>query len=311
MIVVALAGMMLLLLPGAADRLGRRLHPAEWARLCAIALTGGTILLETVLVLRATAGMLRAVGLHSFAHACDRVLGPLVVGGTPATFLAAAAGIGLPTAAGLAAGRERQLRRRLTDDLWLGHRRTIAGQPVVELPVQRPLAVSFDDGKPTIVISSGMFDLLSSDEITAVVRHEVVHLRHHHQRLHTSARRIAPLLGLPGIRQSSAALHLSVERWADEDACADSPAMRDALRRSLLRLAHLPTVPAGATQFAEARTVAARIEALASTPRPVRATLHALLYLPGTAALLIAAAALYQWANQTRSLLAMAGRCPV
>ena len=311
MIVVALAGMILLLLPGVADRLGRRLRPAEWARLCATALTGGTILLEAVLVLRATPGVLRAIGLHSFAHACDRVLGPLVVGGTPATFLAAATGIALPTAAGFAAMRECRLRRRLADDLWLGRRHIIDGYRVVELPLQRPLAVSFDDGQPTIVISSGLLELLSTDEITAVVRHEAAHLRHHHQRLHAAARLIAPLRGLPGIRQSSAALNLSVERWADEDACTGSPAIREALRTSLLRLAQLPGGLAGATQFAEAHTVAARVDALAATRRPVNAQVHALLYLPGTAALLVAAPAIYQWANQTRSLLTMAGRCPV
>jgi beta-lactamase regulating signal transducer with metallopeptidase domain len=225
--------------------------------------------------------------------------------------LAAAAGIGLPTAAGLAARRERRLRRRLADDLWLGRRHVIDGYRVVELPLQRPFAVSFDDGQPTIVISTGLLELLSADEITAVVRHEAAHLRHHHQRLHAAARLISPLLVLPGIRRSSAALNLSVERWADEDACTGSPTIRVALRTSLLRLAHLPSGLAGATAFAKAHTVAARLDALAATPRPVSAPVHALLYLPGTAALLVAAPAIYQWANRTGSLLTMAGRCPV
>lgn len=311
MIVVALAGVVLLVLPGVADRLGRRLRPAEWARLCAIALTGGMIFLEAVLVLRATPGVLRAIGLHSFAHACDRLLGPLVVGGTPATFLAAAMSIALPAAAAVAAMRDRRLRCRLAHDLWLGRRHIIDGYRVVELPLQRPLAVSFDDGQPTIVVSSGLLELLSADEITAVVRHEAAHLRHRHQQLQTAARLIAPLRCLPGIRQSSAALNLSVERWADEDACGGSPTIREALRSSLLRLAHLPSGLAGAAQFAEAHTVAARIDALAANPRPVNVQVHALLYLPGTATLLVAAPAIFQWANQTRSLFTMAGRCPV
>lgn len=313
MILVPIAAAIgLLLLPCAAARFGRRLAPAEWARLCAIALTGGAILLETVLVLRATTGILRAAGLHSFAHACDRVLGPLVVGGTPVSWAAAIAAIALPTAAAIASRRARRLRRRLTDDLWLGRRQTIAGHRIIELPIQRPLAISFDDGRPTIVVSSGLLDLLSADEVTAVVRHEAAHLRHHHQRLLVMGTLAAPLLGrLPGLRRSFTELNLTVERWADNDACADWPAGRDALRTSLLRLANLPTGLVGATQFADAQTVAARLESLRTTPRPVPAPVHALLYLPGILAVLAASPPLYQWLDHTRALLALTGRCPV
>lgn len=298
----------LLLLPAAMDQVGRRLAPREWAWLCAIAIAAGAALVEAVLVLRAAPGVFAAVGLDAFAQACSRVLGPLVAGGPGVTWAAAVAAVALPVTAFAALGRARRLRRRLASDLWLGERHRIAGHPVVVLPVARPLAASFHHRARVIVVSRGLSQLLSPDELAAVVRHEAAHLDHRHQRFQAVTVAARPLLGrLPGVRRSLAALELAVERWADDVASGYDEDGRDAVRRSLLRLAGIAPVT-GVAAFADPSTVAARLDALSAPPPPVPAMLHPLVYVPGAVAAAVATP-LLGWAGQTTAVLALAGRC--
>lgn len=308
--VVAVAAFGLLVLPGVTERYGARLAPREWAWLCALALGSGIVLIEAALVLRAAPGVLDAAGVEGFAAACARVVEPLLAGGPVVTWVAAAGAVGLAVAAGRAVCRARRGRRRLAEDLWLGGHRRIAGHDVVILPVDRPFAASFDDGTATIVLSDGLLDRLGADEIDAVVRHEAAHLAHRHQRLLTVAAAVEPLLGrLPGVRRSLAALHLALERGADEDAASASPDGRDTVRRGLLRLLELPAPPTGAAAFLDARTVAARVRALADPPPPATTAAHVGLYIPGLAACALVVPGLYQWGDQLRVVAAMAGSC--
>lgn len=306
------AAVALVAMPGVLDRFGRRLAPREWAWLCAAALGGGLVLLELTLVLRTLPPMLRAAGIGWMASACERMLGPLMAGGTAGSWGAGMAAVALPAAALVVWRRGRRTRDRIAEDLWLGEARVIAGNPVVVLPVARPLALSFQrDGEQFIVVSDGLLALLDDGQAAAVVRHEAAHLRYRHQRLLAIVAVAEHVLGwLPPVARSAAALHLAVERWADDDAAGTTPASRLAVRDSLLALAGMSPV-LDAAGFTDARTVVARIRALeAPSPRPAIGA-HLLLYVPGGAAGAIAAPALVAWGGHARMIVAMAGRCAI
>jgi hypothetical protein len=315
-LVVAVAASALLVLPAATQRFGRRLAPGEWTWLAALALAAGAGLLELALVLRSVPAVLNAAGVDAVADACTRAFRPLLSGGPLVSWAAAAAAVLLAVTGTVAAVRGRRLRRRLAADLWLGDHVCIAGHDVVVLPVDRPLAASFEGPEPVIVASRGLIDRLPTEEVDVVVLHEAAHLAHRHQRLLTLTDVVAPILGrMPVIWRSLAAVRLAVERWADEEASAGSPERRAALRRSLLRLldnadaADLPPGFAASAAFAEARTVVARVDALAASPTPVASAAHAALYLPGTGAAVAIAAGLYQWGDQLRTVVVLTGRC--
>lgn len=307
---VAVAALALLVLPGLAGRVGTRLAPGEWAWLCALALGAGALVLEVALVLRAAPGVLDAAGVDTVAAACSRVIAPLLVGGPVVTWAAAVAAVALAAAAVAAVAGGRRVRLRLAADLWLGESRRIAGHDVIVLPLSRPLAASFATDRGTIVVSSGLLDRLAPEEVDAVVGHEAAHLARRHHRHLTVAAAVAPLLGrLPGVGRSLAALHLALERCADEDAAAGTAGGRDVLRRCLLRLLDLPAPPAGLAAFAEARTIAARVEALAAAPPTAGTAAHLAMYAPGVAVAGVAGPGLYQWGGQFHTVVAMAGRC--
>lgn len=313
LLVVAAAGLALLALPRAAEGLGRRLRPSEWARLCAVALTGGISLVELALLLRAAPTLLHAAGVGAVAAACGRLLGPLMVGGPIVGWASAVAAAAVPAVGLVVWHRGRQARSRVAADLWLAEDRIVGGHRVEVLPIDRPFAMSFEcPGRGGVIVATeGLFGLLDAEEAAAVVRHEAAHLRHRHQRLLTLATAIRQILGwIRPIRRSAAALHLAVERWADEDAAQPSPRARRALRDSLLRLVGCPPA-AGVAAIADARTVLARIEALDAAPPAPPAPLHTLLYAPGTAIGLAATPAVASWGGQIQTVLAAAGRCPI
>ena len=310
MIAALAAGLTLLALPAALARVGRRLAPGEWAWLCAAALGSGALLIEAVLLLRAAPGVLAVAGFDAFAAACSRVLGPLVAGGPLVTSIAAAAAAALPAAAVLAAVRTRRVRQRLAGELWLGDERNVAGHAVVVLPVERAIAVSFRAPYPVIVLSQGLLDGLAPDELAVVIDHEAAHLDHRHQRLQAVRVALAPMVGrLPVIRRSLAALDLALERWADETAAGCEPTRRDLLRRALLNLTGLAPSSAGVAGFADAATLAARLDALDTPPAPLATITHPLLYAPGIAIAGLALPLVADRIDRTVAVVGMAGRC--
>lgn len=313
MLAVVGVALTLLALPGITRPVGRRLPPPEWAWLCALSLAGGLALLELALVLRSAPPVLRAMGVGWLASACERLLGPLLAGGPALSWAAGAAAGAMPAAAALAWRQGARMRRRLAAELWLAERRVIGGHTVVLLPVERPFAASFECGQhgQAIVVSDSLLSALEPAQAEAVVRHEAAHLRCGHQRLLTLATAAEMVLGwFPAVAGSAAELRLAVERWADEQAALPSPAARRAVRDSLVVLAGLASGPGLAT-FADARTVAARITALeAPPPRPPLGQ-HALLYLPGSVAGLVAMPALLAWGRHFHMVLMMSGRCPI
>lgn len=306
------AAALLVVLPGALTRFGRRLPPQEWAWLCTIALGGGLVLLEAVLILRAAPTLLRAGGVVWLATACERVLRPLVTGGPAVGWAAGAAAIGLPASALVHWRRGRRLRSHLIRDLWLGEPRVIAGHTVVVLPLARQLALSVAHGdRSAIVVSGGLVRALDGPQLEAVVGHEAAHLAHGHQRLVALAGMAEGIFGwLSPVTRSAAAVRLAVERWADEDAARSGIGGRLAVRDSLLVLAGV--APAAAVAgFTDAATVAARLAALESPPPAPPLRQHVMLYVPGSFAGAVAVPALVTWGGHVHMVLAMSGRCSI
>lgn len=262
----------LLALPYATHRYGRRLDPEHWARLVWAALTTGAIAFEAGLVLLALPTVLRVVGISQLTAACNMLLGHLAPGPGPVGWFAAALAVALPGHALLGWWRTRDASAALSIEPGLGRRRTFRGYELVVLPTTRVLAYSVQSGaRSQIVVSQGVVDHLSTDELTAVLAHEHAHLRHaHQQRLVLAALLESTLRPL---RRSTAELRLALERCADEDAAFDSG--RATVRRALVGLLEPLLAPPALPAFTTADTVVERIDALATPPVP--APSHAVL----------------------------------
>jgi transposase len=89
-----------LVLPALACSLGRRLPPAEWARLCVVLLAVGAAAVEVALLVIGLTSVLDLAGVHEFAEFCERMLGTALPGGV-------LSGLAVAGAAGLLARRER------------------------------------------------------------------------------------------------------------------------------------------------------------------------------------------------------------
>lgn len=171
------------------------------------------------------------------------------------------------------------------------------------------VAYSVDHLGPQVVITQGLLDTLTPQQVDAVVAHEHAHLRLGHPRLllAAAAARLGLRWWLPA-RRSHAALRVAVERWADDEAAAE-PARRQHLRAALVTLAAVDLGGAAAA-FSLADATLERIEAMDQPPRAPLG-LHALLYAPGLAGGVVAVVSTGSWASQARLVLAMAGRCTI
>lgn len=308
-LVLALAGVAVLCLPGLVRRLGRRLAPAEWARLCAAALAGGAAMVETALVLSAAPTVLRAAGVPAVASTCERMLGRLAPGGPAAGWVAAVAAILLPALGVVGVRRAMSAWRVVRAEPWLGTHSRHGHHELVVLPTPHPLAATVPGAPGQILVSDGLVEALGDAELAAVLRHESAHLDHHHHRFLLLAAALDHAVGiLPPVRRSTAALRLALERWADEAAAGDDLETRTTVRRALVAMSEALLAPAMAA-FSSADTVAERLEALGDDPPRPAFSSHVLLYAPGTALGASAVAALATWASNAQFVLAMAGRC--
>jgi Peptidase family M48 len=258
-------GLLLLGLPGALQPLGARVAPSEWCRAVVACLRIGRFSVRVALGLAALPPLLAAVGAHEVAHACHR---------------SATAGLSVPLGIGWVAGvalgasvvrsvrtgrRNATARRCLRVEPWLGRHRLDDGVEIVTVPSADRLAYAVPGRPDQVIVSDGLLGALDSDEAEAVLRHERAHLRHGHHDALVLARDLESWLGwFPPTRESVGALRLGVERWADEDAGSGSEAARPAVRRALVKVVTLAVESTPA--FTDARTIAARLDALAITP---------------------------------------------
>lgn len=79
-----------------------------------------------------------------------------------------------------------------------------------------PFAVAVPSDGGRIVISTGLREILSADELAVVYRHEESHLARKHHIYVGLAKALA--LVFPPLARAEGAMRLAVERWADEDA---------------------------------------------------------------------------------------------
>jgi len=121
-------------------------------------------------------------------------------------------------------------------------------------------------GRPgRIVVTTGLLRSLDPAQRRALLAHERAHLRHRHH-VHQSAAHLAAAVN-PLLYRLPAALALSCERWADEDAA--SVCRRDTVAEALTHAAIGPRLPGPAVVLAAAVTdVTDRVGALrAPAPR--------------------------------------------
>ena len=160
------SGLGLLGLPACARPLGRRLPPAEWARVCAGLLAAGAIVVEASLAIQAAPTMLRTVGLEDIAEMCEHV----APGGAPVGIAAATAAVVIALLAGRAALGVRRRHRTARVAREIGWHGTLGGHRLVVLPSEELVAFSTAGRPGQVVMSRGLITALSDDELAAVVR---------------------------------------------------------------------------------------------------------------------------------------------
>jgi hypothetical protein len=307
---LVVAGIGLILLPGLRAFPFAELPPSEWTRVASASMRCGLLSLRVGLVLGAVPTILRASGVQDLASVCHRMLGPVVPGGAVAGWASAAATVVLGWRSFAARRRAAAAQQAARVDSWLGTHAVAGGVDVVTLPTQRTIAYAVSGYPPQIVLTDGLVEVLTADELDAVVRHERSHLVHGHEQLLALAAAADATVGwLPGVRRSTAALRLAVERWADEDAAAAGEASRPALHRALLKTTArmLDAVPA----FATACTVVDRLAALEQPAPRAAGRARALAVAPVASLSIGVTLSLVVWTLFTHhGLLGAVGYCP-
>lgn len=303
------AGVLSLALPGLTAPLGLRMAPDEWARLGTASLRTGLWALRAGLALTAVSAVVHTSHMAHVADVCHHMANSVLPGGPPVGAGAAAALVVLEAQLARARRASRSAGRRLLVEPWLGRHEDRGDHEFVIVPTDRALAYAGAGTPAQVVVSQGLVDSVSDNELAAIVRHELCHLAHGHHRHLTFAAALDTGLGfLPGVRRSTSVVRLALERWADEAAAAtdDRATVRRALEKVVRSLLAAPVV---APAFTAADTIRARLVALSSGPSSVAARWRlavatpAFLLTAGTTAAVLATPLVHH------SLLNLVGRC--
>ena len=286
--------------------LGRRLHPVERLRVSLGGLALGALVVEFALVLLALPAVLSAVGNQALAAACRRVLGDLAPGGLQIGWAAGALALLLPLLARRGWTRAQTQAEETRIEASLGRHRAVEGIELVQLPTRAVVAYSVDGPEPQVVVSDGLVELLSSEELGAVLEHELAHLRVRHGR---ALRALAAIeAAVPLARWATQPVRIAIERCADELATSGAPERRAALLDALLQVASCDG-PDSVAAFTSRSGVLERARALLVAPptptRMQRVGARSLL-VAGALTAVVAAAA---WAVEAHMMLSMAGIC--
>ncbi len=270
-VIVATIG--LVTLPILARILWRGLRPVEHTRFNLVSLITGTGLLLAALIACATALVLVIDGGLIVTH---HVL-------PWDAFISAVSAVLVAVLVAVLATGWRTVRRSerlLRIEPSVATHKNIGDIDVVLLDTHEPLAYTLGGRRQQVVVSRGLVDTLTNDELRSVVEHEIAHLRlGHHRHLHVIGL-LAPLaryVGLLGRIVDSA--RVAIEQAAD--AHTTDP---HSTKRALLALSGVPS-PLGANGFA-GTAIVDRLQALDDRPGSSTSR-RALLY--GAALLLVAA----------------------
>ncbi|MEV4318834.1 M56 family metallopeptidase [Actinocrispum sp. NPDC049592] len=212
-------------------------------------------------------GSLFAIGLSPYGtdipSACARLFTTAAEGLSPVHISVVALGLALLVAVLVALVMSwvavSRLRHRHRSVLALVARRDPAGREA--LVVDHPLAVAYcvPGLRGNVVLSSGALDMLTDEQVAAVVAHERTHLRERHDLVllpFTVLRRLMPRIRLVAL--AVAAVGLLVEMRADEGACRGEHA--GALSTALRRFSVLAVSPPPGTLGVADAAISARLD---------------------------------------------------
>ncbi|MHB1534107.1 MAG: M56 family metallopeptidase, partial [Acidimicrobiales bacterium] len=224
---------------------------------------------------------------------------------------AGALAVAVAALAGLSLERGRQTRRSARAEPWLGEHHALGPHELVVLAGEELVAFSVGGGRGQVVVSAGLVETLSEEEMGVVLAHEAAHLDHGHQRYLTLGGAVhRGLVFFPLAARSVVTLIVALERWADEAAVAATEDGRDRLRRALIRVT-ASMVGVELAAFSAADTVAERLGALETPPPGLATGSLGLLYSPGFALGVASMAGVGAWVSNLQMLVQMAGRCPL
>ncbi|MDA8284863.1 MAG: M56 family metallopeptidase [Actinomycetota bacterium] len=311
--VLVVVGLGLLVLPGLARPLGRRIDQRRWAHLCTAALGAGLVLVELGLLALGVGALVASDRAGCSLH-CGAMMDRLAPGGPvvgSAAILGAVVVAALAIRALLRASRT-QMSARV--DPLVGRHTSLDPHELVVLPALVPIALAVAGRPGQVLVSEGLLGALEPADVAAVVGHERAHLEHAHHRYLMLAEAVeGGFARLGPVRRSAAALRVALERWADEAAASSLPRGRDQLRSALVRTALLRIEGSEAAPvlagFSAADTVLERLAALERAPSAPSVGLCGLLYVPGVFFGLVAVAVASGSASQMRLLVSMLGHC--
>lgn len=263
-LVVALGGLGLLQLPWLLRARLSQLWPAEWTRATSTSLRVGFGLVQFGLFATAAPTVLGSAGAHDLAETCSQVLGAPAPGGDFTGW----ASLGVLGWVLIARRHARRHVRQVTDttriEPWLGDHTQCDGFDLAVIPAREPLAYSVPGPRAQIVLSEGLRDAMTADQLAAVIRHEASHLRRGHHRELVLACEIETVFArLPTAARATSVLRLAVERCADEDAIT-RPEDRQEVRGALAKTAE--TIAGAVAAFTPVDTILARLAALDHPP---------------------------------------------
>ncbi len=243
--------------PAVSWRVVRDWEPMHATRVQSASMVGGLTLLDTALLICGAPIVVSGLGLHPIGRVGVDHFFP---GGAWVGWLALSLGVLLPVSVAWTLVKVVRRRADIARDLLLAGKLTRVSPPVVVLPIDRFEAFAVPGRSPVVAVSRSVDRELERPEFELLLRHEVAHVDLH-SRFLLLASALEPLgRGFPALARGTAALRLSLERWAD-DVAATALGDRATIRRLLLRVGS-GQLAAGTAAIGRSDNIQARLAAL-------------------------------------------------
>lgn len=210
-------------------------RPRAWSYVLVTSLGAGFVLVVVSLIHESLPLVFTLMGLDHLAAACRSLGGHLFGGTPPLNALAALLAVSVCWESARGVRATVKVNMALRRGSRAAASGTIGGQNTVIVPMSFSWAVAVPGSIPVVAVSPAMVDTLETQEIDAVVRHELAHLEHHHAGfLLLGVAATAGLWFMPGRKAAATAFKLALERWADESSAGRAEErghVRSALRK--------------------------------------------------------------------------------